>query len=410
MEVKLFGAAKEVTGSCYSIVTGNEKILIDCGMFQGNKDLQRQNYDYFSFNPRQYDILLLTHAHLDHCGRIPKLVKNGFRGRIYCTDATRDLALVILMDAAKIASQDTEHENRRRAKEGLPPRKPIYNENDVKAAMKLFKVIKYDEEFQVTKNIRAKYYNAGHIIGAASIQLEVKEGKKTTVLAFSGDLGHDHAIIVKDIDPIKKADYIFVESTYGNRIHEPVDERQKELLRIVTDARNRGGKLMIPSFAVERAQEMLYSLAQFGENDEIPRTTVYLDSPMAAKATQVFVDYPQYYNERILATMKQGANPFSFPGLVITETVDESKSINNVKGPCIIIAGNGMCSAGRIKHHIRNGISDPKNTLMFVGYQAQGTLGYWIKKGEKRIRLLGQQVDVNAKIESIEGFSAHADS
>lgn len=408
IEIKLFGAAKEVTGSCYSIVTGNEKILVDCGMFQGSKDLQRMNYDIFGFKPNQYDALLLTHAHLDHCGRIPKLVKEGFRGKIYCTDATRDLAFVILMDAAKIAAQDTEHENKRRASSGQPKRKPIYNENDVKAAMKLFKVIEYGESFRVTKNVKAQYYDAGHIIGAASIQVEVTEGKKSTVLAFSGDLGQEHAIIVKDIEPIKNADYVFIESTYGDRLHPPLEERENELLRIITDARNRGGKLMIPSFAVERAQEMLYSIAQFIEKEEIQKTTVYLDSPMAAKATQVFADYPKYYNSEILATMKQGANPFSFPGLVITESVDESKAINEVKS-CIVIAGNGMCSAGRIKHHIRNGISNPKNTLLFIGYQAQGTLGYWIKKGEKSIKLLGEQLPVNAKIESIDGFSAHAD-
>jgi metallo-beta-lactamase family protein len=408
MEIRLFGAAKEVTGSCYSIATGNEKVLIDCGMFQGNKDMQRVNYEDFGFNPKHYNALLLSHAHLDHCGRIPKLVREGFRGKIYATDATRDLAFIILMDAAKIAAQDTEHENKRRAREGLPPRKPIYNENDVKNAMRLFKIIQYGEEFSVTKNLSAKYYDAGHIIGAASIQLNVKEGKKSTTLAFSADIGQDNAIIVKNLQPIKNADYVFIESTYGDRLHPPFEDRTTDLLRVVTDAENRGGKLMIPTFAVERAQEILYSIAQFIENEEIKGIPVYLDSPMAAKATRVFVKYKKYYNDKILSTIKQGANPFSFPGLIITESVEESKKINDIES-CIVIAGNGMCSAGRIKHHIKHGISNPKNTLLFIGYQAQGTLGYWIKRGEKRVKLLGEQIDVNAKIESIDGFSAHAD-
>jgi metallo-beta-lactamase family protein len=409
LEIKLFGAAKGVTGSCYSIVTENEKILVDCGMFQGSKDINRMNFEDFGFEPSSYDALILTHAHLDHCGRIPKLVKYGFRGKIYCIDATKQLAAIVLLDAAKIAAKDTEHENKRRAKEGMPPRKPLFNENDVKAAMKLFKVISYDEDVSITKNITARYYDAGHILGASSVQLQINDGGKIKIIAFSGDLGQEDSIIVKNTENIKKADYVFIESTYGARLHEHGGDRKKDLLKIINESYKRGGKLMIPSFAVERAQDILFCIAEFKEKNLIPDIPVYLDSPMASKATEVFKEHTEYYNDQVLAIMKEGANPFSFSKLIVTDSVEESKAINSVKGPCIIIAGNGMCSAGRIKHHIRNNIEDPKNTLLFVGYQAEGTLGYWIKKGQKIVKLLGVQVRVNSKIESIDGFSGHAD-
>ncbi len=409
MEVRLFGAAKEVTGSCYGVSTKEEKILIDCGMFQGSKDLIRLNYENFMFDPKQYDALILTHAHLDHCGRIPKLVKDGFRGKIYCTNATKDLTEIIMLDSAKIAKQDTEHENKVRARTGLPPRKPIYNDMDVKTAMKLFKVISYGKDIEITKNIVARFYDAGHILGAASIRIEVTEGNKTTSVAFSGDIGQEEPIIVKDTEPIKQADYVFIESTYGDRLHPPLEERKKEFMRIINETYKRGGKLMIPSFAVERAQELLYYLGDFEKEKLIPKMDVYLDSPMAQKATAVFTKYPEYYNDKLRNDLKKDENLFDFPGLKYSESVEQSKAINVISDPIIIIAGNGMCTAGRIKHHIRNNIGNPNNTLLFVGYQAEGSLGYWIKKGEKKIKLLGIEAEVKSKIESLDGFSAHAD-
>lgn len=409
MEITLFGAARGVTGSCYSITANNEKVLVDCGMFQGSKDLVKLNYENFEFNPREYKALILTHAHLDHCGRVPKLFKYGFKGKIYCTNATKELAFIVLMDAAKIAAQDTEHENKRRIQAGLPPRKPLYSESDVKSVMKLFNVISYGQEVEITKNIKAKYYDAGHIIGAASIQLIVTEGKKKTIIAFSADIGQADAVLVKNTNPIPNADYVFIESTYGDRLHPPVEERKRDFLRIVKETYARGGKLMIPSFAIERAQEILYYLGQFQRDKLIPKMKVFLDSPMAAKATVVFTKYKEYYNQEIQNSLKKWGSPFEFPGLTTTQTVNESKAINGITEPCIIIAGNGMCTGGRIKHHIRNNISDEKNTLLFIGYQAKGTLGYWIKQKERIVRLLGTDVLVNAKIESMEGFSAHAD-
>lgn len=409
MEVKLFGAAKTVTGSCYSIKANNDRILIDCGMFQGSKKLEKQNYDEFDFEIKQHKALLLTHAHLDHCGRIPKLVKDGFRGKIYATSATKDLAFVVMMDSAKIASHDVAYENRRRARQGLPPREPIYTEHDVRDAISLFESVDYNKKIKITNNISATFHDAGHILGAASIQLEVNEGDEAKTIVFSGDLGQINTPIVKDPEIIQKADYVFIESTYGDRLHPTIVERKNKFLEVIHDTHKRGGKLMIPSFAIERAQELLYDLNGFVEKDIMPKIEVYLDSPMAIRATEVFKRHPEAYDKEIKAILDSGDDPFTFPGLTYSKTVEDSKGINLVEGPCIIIAGSGMCTAGRIKHHIANYIDDPKNTLLFVGFQVHGTLGYWIKKGEKRIRLLGKEIDVRSKIESIDSFSGHAD-
>lgn len=409
MEIKVLGAAKEVTGSNYSLSIGEEQIFIDCGMFQGSKDLNRLNYEKFEFNPRKYQALLLTHAHLDHCGRIPLLVKSGFRGKIYSTDATKALAFIIMADSANIAAEEAKTENERREKENLPPRKPIYNLTDVNDAMRLFVTVKYGEEVKVTRNIYAKYYDAGHILGSSSIQVTVNESGKKRIVVFSGDLGQANSILVKNTEPIRKADFVFMESTYGDRLHDPIDKRKKELIRVISETYKRGGKIMIPSFAVERTQELLYYIGEFMEQGVIPKMPVFLDSPMAIRATEVFKKFMNYFNEDVQERLKSVNNVFGFPELTITKTRSESKEINGVSQPCIIIAGNGMCSAGRIKHHIANNIEDDKNTLLFVGFQVDGTLGEIIKNGEKNIHLLGKEVKVRAKIESIEGFSAHAD-
>ena len=409
MEVQIFGAARMVTGSCFGVHAGKQKILVDCGMFQGSKEIERMNYEDFGFKPKDYSFLLLTHAHLDHCGRIPKLVKEGFRGKIYCTDATRDLAYVVLTDAAKVAYNDNINENRRLAEEGLPQRQPIYTEADVDAAMKLFEVVEYETNVNVSDIFTAKFYDAGHILGACSIRLEVNDNGNKKVIAFSGDLGQESPLLVKDKVPIPDADYVFIECTYGDRLHPPIAERKQKLLEVITDTYHRGGMLMIPSFAIERTQELIYEINNFVEKALMPKMSVFIDSPMAINATEVFKKHAELYNDELIKLWESGDNPFTFPGLVYTPTVDDSKAINEERRPCIIIAGSGMCTAGRIKHHIKNRIGDSKSTLLFVGYQAEGTLGYWIKNGEKRIRLLGGMVDVNAKIEDIEGYSGHGD-
>jgi len=409
MQIKLFGAAKTVTGSCYSLVTGKDRILIDCGMFQGSKKETALNYGNFGFNPMDYSALLLTHAHLDHCGRIPKLVKEGFKGEIYCTSATKDIARIIMLDSAKINRYDIELENKRRQRLGQPPREPIYTEKDVENAMNLFNVIEYDKAIQISENITATFYDAGHILGSSFIQIGIIEKDKTSTIVFSGDLGQENTPIIKDLEHIKKADYVFIESTYGDRIHPPIKERKQKLLDIILKTYENHGKVIIPSFAVERTQELLYDINELVEKNLIPKVKVYVDTPMGIRVTEVFKRHPECYNKKILGLLKSGDNPFSFPGLTYTMHVQDSIKINNLHEPCIIIAGSGMCTGGRIKHHIKHNIWNKKNTLLFVGYQARGTLGYHIKRGEKRIRLLGTEVAVKAKIESIESFSAHAD-
>jgi len=405
MEISPYGAAGVVTGSCYTVREGNDKIIVDCGMFQGNKELEKLNYGDIGFEAKPIKALLLTHAHLDHCGRIPKLVKYGFRGKIYTTAATRDLAYVVMMDSAKIAGHDISWENVRRKKQGLGPREPIYTTKDVDDAIKLFVPVKYGEVVKVSKTFSAKFYDAGHILGAACIQVMTKNN----TVVFSGDVGQANTPIVCDPEKITKADYVFMESTYGDRLHPPIKERRTKLLRIIKETYKRRGKLLIPSFAIERAQELLHDINDFVEAGLMPKIPVYLDSPMAIKATEVFKKHPEVYDKDVRHHLEHGDDPFTFPKLIYSNTVDDSKSINEVDEPCVIIAGSGMCNAGRIKHHIANHIEDPKNTILFVGYQSHGTLGYWIKKGEKNIRLLGQQKQVNAHVESIDSYSAHAD-
>jgi metallo-beta-lactamase family protein len=409
MEVKILGAGKEVTGSCYALLTNKSKIFIDCGMFQGDEELEKLNFKPFDFNVKEFSALLLTHAHLDHCGRIPLIVKSGFRGYIYATDATKALAFIVMADSAKIATEDTLNENKIRAIKNLPAIKPTYSMNDVMQAMKLFKVIKYDEVVKISEDISAKFYDAGHILGSSSIQVIVNDSGKEKTIVFSGDLGNKDSILVKHTEPIYEADYVFMESTYGDRLHDPLQERKKELIRVIKETYNKNGKLMIPSFAIERTQELLYYLNNFRETSEIPNIPVFLDSPMAIKSTEVFKKFTKYFNSDVQKKLETDSDVFGFPGLKLTTKRNESIEINSIQKPCIIIAGSGMCNAGRIKHHIANNIENENNTLLFVGFQVPGTLGNLIKNGEKDIEVLGRSIRVKAKIEYIDGFSAHAD-
>ncbi len=409
MEIKILGAAKEVTGSCFSVSITGEKVLVDCGMFQGNEELEKLNYEDFTFNTKEYSALLLTHAHLDHCGRIPKLIRSGFKGKIYATDATKELAFIVMADSAKIAIEDAKDENRRRLKENLPQIKPAYNMDDVTKAMKLFFIVEYDELIKVTKNMSAKFYDAGHILGSSSIQVFVNDGNKKKTAVFSGDLGQSHSVLMKNIEPIADADYVFMESTYGDRLHQNLDGRRKKLAQVINETHAKGGKLMIPVFAIERTQEILYYIRELMADGKIPKIPVFLDSPMATRATEVFKKFPIYFNKGVKSELKEIDDVFNFPELEITKDRKASIAINSIKTPCIVLAGSGMCTGGRIKHHILNNIEDENNTLLFVGYQVKGTLGNFIQSGEKLISLFGKEIKVRARIESEEGFSAHAD-
>jgi metallo-beta-lactamase family protein len=406
MKLTFCGAARIVTGSCYLVEVGKNKVLVDCGMFQGTKDITRLNYKPFLFNPKEIDYVFLTHAHIDHSGLLPKLVKYGFKGKIFATSATIDLAKIMLEDSAHIQFMDTKYENKRRKIEGLPPRAPMYDDEDVKKTNALFKKVDYDEVYQITEKIKVRYRDAGHIIGSSIIEMFINEGDGEKKIVFSGDLGQWDVPIIEDPTLVEDADYILIESTYGNRLHEDTIGRDELLLKYAKETWTKGGKMLIPSFAVERTQELLYSFNKLIKQGKLPDMKIFLDSPLAIKATEIFKKRHEFFDEEALTKYK---NPFRFENLVYTPTANDSKKLNTYDKPCVIIAGSGMCNAGRIRHHLRHGLWHKKNTVVFVGYQAEGTLGRHILEGSKRVRMMGIEVEVKADIYKINSFSAHAD-
>ncbi|MBW2998701.1 MBL fold metallo-hydrolase [Candidatus Woesearchaeota archaeon] len=406
MKVKFCGAAKIVTGSCYYLEVGKYKVLVDCGMFQGSKEITKRNFEPFPFNPQSITHVFLTHAHIDHSGLIPKLYKEGFRGKIHATSATVDLCKIMLQDSGHIHEMDTMHENRRRQRSGEKPREPLYTEKEALACMKLFKKLNYDDEVKVNDTIKVTYRDAGHIIGSSIIEMNLNEMGNQKKLVFSGDLGQWDVPIVRDPTFIQDADYIFVESTYGDRLHEKVEKREEELLKCIKKSIEKGGKLLVPSFAIERTQELLYSIKKLIKEKKVPSSyKIFLDSPLAIRATEIFKVHRETYDYEALR-MK---NPFTFTNLQYTPTADDSRDLNGYTKPCMIIAGSGMCNAGRIRHHLKHGLWDKKNTVLFVGYQAQGTLGRHIFRGDRKVRMMGMEVFVGAEVKKINSFSAHAD-
>jgi len=406
MRLSFNGAAGMVTGSCYLLEAAGEKILIDCGMFQGSKETTRLNYEPFRFDPKSIDFLLLTHAHIDHSGLIPKLVKEGFRGKIIATPPTVDLAKIMLEDSAHVSMDDTYHENKRRERMGLAPRAPLYTVEDVRSSMRFFRKTAYDAPYKINDRIIVSFRDAGHIIGSSIIELWAIEDGETKKAVFSGDLGQWNTPIVKDPTLIEEADYVVVESTYGDRKHEDSGIREDLLAKEVRDAYRRGGKLMIPSFAVERTQELLYHLHRLVRDGKFPGEKVFLDSPLAIDATEVFKKNRDYLSP---ALQKEFRDAFTFDRLQYLRSVRDSQTMNDYEGPCIIIAGSGMCNAGRIRYHLKYNLWKPENTLLFVGYQAQGTLGRVILDGAKMVRMMGLEVAVEAKVSRIDSFSSHAD-
>ena len=405
MKITFCGAARIVTGSCYLIETGKDKILVDCGMFQGTKEITRLNYEPFRFDPKTISYVLLTHAHIDHCGLIPKLVKEGFKGKIFATSATIDLCKIMLEDSAVVQQTQTEEENRIRVREGREPRYPLYDVEEALASFRHFSPVEYGRPYSIGKNIQALYLDAGHIIGSSTIELSVTENSETKKITFSGDLGQWDAPIVHDPTIVEETDYLVIESTYGNRLHDDINTRDDLLLFYVKEAYKKRGKLFIPSFAVERTQELLYSFNKLFRAGDMPNEKVFLDSPLAIKATQIFTRHREDFDTEAL----KYKDPFSFNNLVYTNTTEESKQINEYSGPCIIIAGNGMATGGRIRHHFKHGLWDPKNTVLFVGYQAEGTLGREIVEGAKMVKMMGMNIAVKADIRVMNSFSAHAD-
>ena len=413
MEIKLrfFGAAQNVTGSCHLIEANGARILVDCGLYQ-ERDLKTRNWDPFPIPADSVNAVLLTHAHLDHCGRIPKLIKEGFTGPVYATAATTDIAKIIMLDSAHIQEEDIKHKLKRHEREGRTspfPYEPLYTTEDAEEAVKHLENAPYEKEVQIADGITASFFEAGHIFGSTSIKLKITQGNESRTILFSGDIGRWDVPIIRDPAVIGDADYVLVESTYGNRDHKPVASIPEALAKIVNQTVERGGNIVIPSFAVERTQELLFHLSNLLNEKRIPHLPAYVDSPMAVRVTEVFKRHPELFDDDANAMLNSGQHPCDFPGLEMSRSVDQSKAIKDVKTSAIIIAGSGMCTGGRIKHHLKSNITNPKNTILFVGYQAVGTLGRLILEGIEEIRIHGEKWPVNAQISKINGFSAHAD-
>jgi metallo-beta-lactamase family protein len=407
MKLTFCGAAGIVTGSCYLLETGRDKILVDCGMFQGSKDITRHNYMPFRFNPASITHVVLTHAHIDHSGLLPKLVRDGFRGKITGTGATVDLCAALLEDSANVQRQETESENRRRARLGEEPREPIYTEKDVRKTLPRFERTGYGTPCRLSGGVEAVFRDAGHILGSAIVELFVTEKGRSLKLVFSGDIGQWNVPLMNDPTLVEEADCLLIESTYGDRTRREGKDREAELLRVVKETFNRGGRLLIPSFSVERTQELLFSFNRFIKKGEFPDQKIFLDSPLAIRATEIFQKHGECLDREALEVF---GGKQRLPNLVYSMTPQDSMKLNGIEKPCIIVAGSGMCNAGRIRHHLKHGLWNPKNTVLFVGYQANGTLGRVILDGAREVRMMGIVVAVRANIEKIDGFSAHADA
>lgn len=395
MKIKFCGATQHVTGSNYWLETDQkQRFLIDCGLFQGARIQEDFNLKPLLYNPIEVDKLVLTHAHLDHCGRIPKLFAEGFKGTIYATEPTHDLTKIVLEDAVGLMQEESERENQ----------EPLYTVSDVQKAFQRWKYVNYHNDEEIGQGIILKLYDDGHILGSASVQIKTED----KIITFSGDVGNPPVPFLRPTEAISETDFLIIESTYGGIIHEPPEERLTKLQKAITDTISAGGTLMIPAFAIERAQELLYEINELIEGKKIPQIPVFLDSPMAIEVTKVFRRFKQYYNSADKLQSNR-EDLMHFPGLQMTESVESSKKINHVKGPKIIIAGSGMMHGGRILHHAVRYLSDPKSALLIVGFQVQGSLGRRLYDGERKITIRGEKIMVRAKIKAIGAYSAHAD-
>jgi len=395
LKLHFCGGAGVVTGANYLLETGTSRILVDCGLFQGPKELEAKNAEKFTYDPKTIEAVIITHSHLDHIGRLPQLIAGGFRGKIFATPPTIDFTRLILEDSVKILMEKAEHA-------GVVP---LFGQQEVEQVMEHFVPVDYYQKTKAVKDISFTYHEAGHILGSAVVEVEVDDKK----IIFSGDLGNPPVPLLREPDFLGEADYIILESTYGDRNHEPAATCQEVVENAIEDTVASGGVLMIPSCAMERTQQLLYHLNNLAENHRIPRLPIFIDSPLAIKITQVYKKYPQYYNKEAILNLDSGDDIFKFPGLEFTEASKDSKKINNVPPPKVIIAGSGMSQGGRIMHHELLYLSDPKNILLLITYQAEGTLGRKISEGAKRVEILDREVEIKAKIERLSGYSAHAD-
>ena len=420
MKITFLGAARTVTGSNFLVEAAGKKFLVDCGMYQGKITEELENSDPFVYNVNEIDFMLLTHAHIDHSGRIPKLYNEGFKGPVYATKATCDLCEIMLPDSGHIQEVEIEWKNRKRMREGKEPIPPLYTAEEAYDSLEIFNPVQYDEIVEVDENISVRFNDAGHMLGSAIIEVWATENGKTTKAVFTGDLGNNDLPLLDSPTMISNADYLVMESTYGNRLHMRNDDKAKLFLDIVSETLDKGGRVIIPSFAVGRTQEILYEIdrlrEEYGQDEEFARkyetlmnVPVFVDSPLAISATEVFKKNTELFEDEIKEKIKRGDNPLEFKGLQFTPTADESKALNEDHKPAIIISASGMCEVGRIKHHLKHNLWNPNSTILFVGYQAPGTLGRLIVDGAEKVKIFGEEIAINARVEYIEGYSGHAD-
>ena len=419
MNITFLGATKTVTGSNFLLEGAGKKILIDCGLYQGKAAEERENYSDFPYNVQDIDFLLLTHAHIDHSGKIPKLYVDGYRNPVIATKATCDLCTIMLPDSGHIQEMENEWKNRKRIRKGLESRPPLYTAQDAIDCLEIFKPVSYDEIVELTPEIHVRYNDAGHMLGSSIIEVWVKENGEEKKIVFTGDLGNNDLPLLDSPTMIETADYLVMESTYGGRFHMRNDEKAEMFLNIVAETLDKGGNVVIPSFAVGRTQEILYELNKLKEErtdeeflekyEKLMKAPVYVDSPLAISATEIFRQNMNLFEEEVRKEIERGDNPLEFPGLQFTQTADESRALNESNIPSIIISASGMCEVGRIKHHLKHNLWNPNSTILFVGYQAPGTLGSKLVNGEKKVKIFGEEIAVNARIEYIEGYSGHAD-
>mgnify|MGYP002517169492 FL=1 len=420
MKVTFCGATKTVTGSNFLVEGAGKKFLVDCGLYQGGAKDEIKNEEPFPYDINEIDFMLLTHAHIDHSGRIPKLYKEGYRNPIYATNATCDLCAIMLPDSGHIQETETEWKNRKRIRRGEEELVPIYDAETAAKSLELFKGEPYNQIIELDDDIHVRFNDAGHMLGSSTIEIWIRENGENKKIVFSGDLGNNDIPLLAEPTMIQDADFLVMESTYGNRLHIKNESKAETFINVVTDTIKNGGTVVIPSFAVGRTQEILYELNKIKDSEDdspeferkyrlLMNTPVYVDSPLAISATEVFKENMDLFDEETQELIKRGDNPLEFPGLKFTQTVEESKALNESNESAIIISASGMCEVGRIKHHLKHNIWNPKNTILFVGYQAPGTLGRKIVDGAKTVKIFGEEIAVNARVEYIEGYSGHAD-
>ena len=413
MNITFYGAARKVTGSCYMVEVEGHKFLIDCGLFQGSLTDQMINYEDFLFPIDEIDFMILTHAHIDHSGRIPKLYKAGYRNPIYCTKATRELCKIMLPDSGHIQEKEIEWVNRKRMRAGKAPNDPIYTAQDGVDSIEIFSGVDYNVEVKINDNISFKLIDAGHMLGSSIVELFLTENGESKKIVFTGDLGNNDRPIINDPENVDETDILVIESTYGDRLHSTISDQSDKFIQIILETIERGGNVIIPSFAVGRTQEILYEINQYLTDDRIKerleKIPVYVDSPLAINATKIFESQHEYYDEEALRYLLKGDNPLFFDNLNFVETAAESQALNEDMTPKVIISASGMCEVGRIKHHLKHNLYRPDSTILFVGYQAEGTLGKKILSGERLVKIFGEEIAVNAEIKYLDAFSGHAD-